>query len=190
MRENVVPSNFGSGFDFATLGHAPMKESVIPCHALAGGGRLYVLEKSREPADDAPGAQGAGDVDELRQRDSGLLRARAPRIGCNLLDLELTLEHCEHAPLQRVQIHDLRVEDAALHLALRPGLDSPPPHVSHSEREKPLCRHYPIRRRAGFRREEIAVPLHRERVWNLERRPEAIHGPRGFRVRRSDYDMP
>src|SRR5687767_10210746 len=190
VRENVVPSNFGSGFDLATFGHPPMKESVIARDALTCGGRLYVLEKSREPADDPPRAQRAGDVDELRQRDSRLVRARSPWVGCNLIYLELALESSEHAPLQRVQIHDLRVEDAALHLAFRPGLDSPPPHVSHAEREKPPRRHYPVRRRAGFCGEEITVPLHRERVWNLERRPEAVHGPRGFRVRRSDYNVP
>ena len=80
VREDVVPPDFAARLDFAPGGHGPVEERVEAGDALAGRGRLDVLEESREAADHLALVEALGDFEKNRQRQVGLLARGLPEI--------------------------------------------------------------------------------------------------------------
>ena len=78
--EDVVSADFAARLDFASGGNGPMEEGVEAGDALAGGGRLDVLEEGGEASDDFALVEAFGDLEENGQREIGLARAGLPQV--------------------------------------------------------------------------------------------------------------
>src|SRR4051812_28494655 len=110
--ENVVATNFASGFDLTPLGNPPVEERIVSRHALARCRWFHVLEESREPADHAALAQGSRYAKKLVERHASLCRATRPERRTNLVDLQLSLQRGENLPLLARQLNDIGIHHA------------------------------------------------------------------------------
>ena len=81
VRDNVVAPHLATGVDLAPWRHPPVKERVVPSHAVAADGRLDVLQEGREPTDHSALDESERDPTELFQRHPGVPCATGPRLG-------------------------------------------------------------------------------------------------------------
>src|SRR5689334_4276186 len=187
--ENVMTADFAPRFDLAVRRHSPVEQRVVTRDTLSGSRWLHVLEESRESSDHFAIVERARDAQKFIVRDPGFFGALAPRVGMNLVDLELAFERGQHFPFGGSELYDIGVDHATRFFAARAWLDAATSHVSDSKREQTPGRHHPKPFGTDFCSQKLAVTVHGETDRNLESRPQPINRSRRRGISRSDDDM-
>src|SRR5437763_858883 len=64
VRQDMMAADLAAGFDLPPFRYPPVKQRVVPGHAIATCRWLHVLEEGGEATDHSPFVERLGDVDE------------------------------------------------------------------------------------------------------------------------------
>ncbi len=187
--QDMMTPDFLARLDFPSRRHRPVEEGVEAGDALAGGRRLDVLQEGRETPDDFALVEALRDLEENRQRQIGLARARFPKILADFVGGKFALERHQDAPFEFGQLHAADRVHLRGRVRNRSRLHRLAAGVPDAERENSLRRHEPVMPRADLVAEEVGMFAHGKTVRHFQRGPEFVLRAGSLRVGRADHDV-
>ena len=166
-----------------------MEEAVEAGDALAGGGRLDVLEEGGEAADDFFRVERLGDFAEAVERDAGDFRALVPRVFGNFVEGEFFLEGEQDVPFLGVEIDGGGGHHDGGFVGLVAGLEDFAAGVADAEGEDAVGGHEQVFGGSGEAEQGGGVFVERLADGHFERGPEAVAGAGNLAVRGADDDV-